>query len=160
MNSLSVCLYSLNRSLDPIRAALEKQFPTFVVRSEKELHSLLKRYHIFCIVIGCNVREDRDLLAIRTMCSALPRIPYVVYGRVNDPEFHLQLGKYGIEKCVAYEKRERLLQILLEFKAQAAFRVDLRDFGIDVDQCKSYWCRKFFDFILKDYNLLKYRICG
>ena len=106
---------------------MQKEFDTFTVRSQDELSTLLKSRQVFCNLICCHLHEPEDTLKITKICAAFPKLPCVVYGRVDEPEFYLELGKNGVRKCIPVGEHELLLQSLLELKERAAFRIDLSD---------------------------------
>ena len=153
---LSVCLYPLNVNLDMVETTLSEHFKTFKVSSETELKVLLKKEHIFCIVIGGNLQEKEGIIKIRKICSATPKIPCIMYGHASEQEFLFQLAKDGLDNFVTHGKLELLIEKLYYLKEQATFRIDLSELGIHLNQCTNYWTRKFLKFIINYFNFLKY----
>ncbi|MFQ5751738.1 MAG: hypothetical protein ACE5HI_07060 [bacterium] len=157
--SLYLSIYSESPRTEPdgLAIKLQKHFKTLTVSTRNELNMLLKSHQVFCSLICCNLRDAEDLSGIYEISRAFQKLPAVVYGRVDAPQLYLELGKNGVRKCIPRGEHELLVRTLHELKERATFRIDLRDFGVEVDQCQNYWCRRFCDFILEDDNFLKYR---
>ena len=153
---LSVCLYPLNVNMDMVETTLSKHFKTFRVHSEPELKDLLEKEPVFCIVIGGNIRETKDIIKVRKICLATSKIPCLMFGHTREQEFLFQLAKDGLDDFVTHGKIELLIEKLHQQKEQATFRIDLREFGIDLNQCKNYWTKKCLKFIISDFNFLKF----
>ena len=95
VNELSVCLYSLNRDSHNLESTLSKHFHISKIKTVKNVASLLKRRHIFCIVITANIGEDEEILEIRKICSAFPKIPCIAYGHLDDQKVAFVIGQAG-----------------------------------------------------------------
>jgi AraC-like DNA-binding protein len=87
------------------------------------------------------------------------KLPTLLYGRVGSEEIAFQLAKEGADYFIPEGKTDELLATLNELKERITFRIDLRDFGFDLDRT-SYWTRKYLDFIVEDNNYLKYSSVG
>lgn len=157
MNHLSIYPYSLTANVDLLLSALQKHFDVFTVTSVAELRDLLKKHAFFCNLIAGNVHEASDLLDIRKSCSAFPRIPCVFYGKVSDRKLVFQLPEAGVNHFVENANTEQLIEKLQMLEAQAMFRIDLRDFGIDSANCSNLWSRKFLKLSIEKNNFLKYK---
>ena len=134
---------------------LQKEFEVLPFESIPELQSVIKARALFCLLIHGRIHEEGDLQVIRRLCSAAYKTPCLFYGNVNDHELAFQLSPAGVNHFVENGNSERLVEKLRELKAQAKFRIDLREFGIELQQC-GYWPRRFLQFISRDFNFIKY----
>ncbi len=72
-----------------------------------------------------------------------------------DQELVFQLSEAGVNDFIVNGNTEQLIDKLHNLKAKSTFLVDLRDFGINFDQC-SFWTRKFLNLVVKNYNFFNY----
>ncbi len=154
MDELSVCFSALKRSSDFLRATLQNHFKTITINSDSELWAFLKTHHLFSLVMSTRLHNKSDMRLIRNLCAAMPRLPTVLYGQVGSEELAFQLAKTGVEHFIPEGNLDELLATLHHLKEQATFRIDLRDFGIDLSQSNDYWVRQFFDVLLKEHRYI------
>jgi len=155
MNETSVCLFIFKEKAPEIEGKLRNQFDLLIINSLNKLRFVLKSKHIFCILLKCSVWQWEDIHVIRKICVTGSGVPCVIYGKVSEVEFIFELAKVGVKKYISYGNYPTLLETLRQLKSQAEFNIELGDL-IHSNQVKDYWIRKFYNFILKDFNFLRY----
>ena len=155
-----LCIYPLNDWQNSTIHLPKFQYDTIQANSLSELDTQLKQHYIFAILLCGFFQLPEDAGKISRICSYFPKIPCIIYGKVDDQSYYFQLAKIGIKDFVSYGDQDSLLEKLNELKDRSSFRIDLSDFNIEKNRYTQFWSRKFLNFIIEDKKFLKYNSVG
>lgn len=97
--------------------------------------SLIQDQLIGCVIMPIPIDSRDELKPIAALKKRYPELPLILYGNIADKELAVELGKIGIEKYVASGNMEALVTSVLGIIELRKFKVDFKQFGINVEQC-------------------------
>lgn len=101
-----------------------------------------------------HLQDQEGLRLVRNLCALTPKLHKLLYGQIGNEEIAFQLVKADVDHFIPDGNIDELIATLHDLKERATFRMDLRDFGVDLSQSTDFWVRKFFEVILREHRYL------